>query len=32
VNTLHAARLIVADLLGESAPKPGDLRRKSSAG
>jgi sigma-B regulation protein RsbU (phosphoserine phosphatase) len=30
-NTLAAARLIVAGLLGENAPKPGDLRRKSSA-
>ena len=31
-STLRAARAIVADLLGESGPNPGDLRRKSSAG
>lgn len=30
-GTLAAARVIVAELLGEDSPKPGDLRRSSSA-
>ena len=30
-STLAAARVIVADLLGDDRPKPGDLRRSSSA-
>ena len=30
-STLAAARVIVADLLGDDLPKPGDLRRSSSA-